>query len=32
MSSTTIKDQAAEGLILVLGATGKTGRRIVAEP
>lgn len=29
MSSTNIKDQAAEGLILVLGATGKTGRRIV---
>ena len=28
MSSTNIKDQAAEGLILVLGATGKTGRRI----
>ena len=30
MSSTTTKSQAAEGLILVLGATGKTGRRIVA--
>ena len=30
MSSTNIKEQAAEGLILVLGATGKTGRRIVA--
>lgn len=29
MSSTTIKDQAQERLILVLGATGKTGRRIV---
>ena len=28
MSSTTIKAQAEEGLILVLGATGKTGRRI----
>jgi len=29
MSSTTIKAQAEEGLILVLGATGKTGRRIL---
>ena len=29
MSSTNIKEQAAKGLILVLGATGKTGRRIV---
>ena len=30
MSSTTIKDQASGGLTLVLGATGKTGRRIIA--
>jgi len=29
MSSTNIKDPAVGGLILVLGATGKTGRRIV---
>ncbi len=29
MSSTNIKDHSAGGLILVLGATGKTGRRIV---
>lgn len=29
MSSTNIEKQAPEGLILVLGATGKTGRRIV---
>ncbi len=29
MSSTNIQDQAQGGLILVLGATGKTGRRIV---
>ena len=29
MSSTNSKETAAEGLILVLGATGKTGRRIV---
>ena len=29
MSSTNTKDTAAGGLILVLGATGKTGRRIV---
>ena len=29
MSSTTIKEQAHERLTLVLGATGKTGRRIV---
>jgi uncharacterized protein YbjT (DUF2867 family) len=28
MSSTTIKNQAQDGLVLVLGATGKTGRRI----
>lgn len=30
MSSTNIEDPAAQGLVLVLGATGKTGRRIVA--
>ena len=29
MSSKNTKDDVAEGLILVLGATGKTGRRIV---
>lgn len=29
MTSSKIQDQPAEGLILVLGATGKTGRRIV---
>ena len=29
MTSTTIKDQPQDGLVLVLGATGKTGRRIV---
>ena len=28
MKSTSIKDQARDGLILVLGGTGKTGRRI----
>ena len=26
MTSTTIKDQPQDGLVLVLGATGKTGR------